>query len=50
MKEKEVDQIADFIDRAIKHKDDLKMSSRIKKQVLDLTGKFPLYSELREND
>jgi glycine hydroxymethyltransferase len=50
MKEKEIDRIADFIDRAIKYKDDLKMLSRIKKEVLDLTGKFPLYSELKEND
>ncbi len=50
MKEKEIERIADFIDRAIRYKDDLKMLSRIKKEVLDLTGKFPLYSELREND
>ncbi len=50
MKEKEIDRIADFIDLAIKYKDDLKMLSRIKNEVLDLTGKFPLYSELREND
>ena len=50
MKEKEIDQIADLIDRAIKFRNNLQKLNQIKKDILDLTRKFPLYPELKNND
>jgi glycine hydroxymethyltransferase len=47
MKEKEMLRIADLIDRAIRYKDNPKELERINKEVLKLTAKFPLYSELQ---
>ncbi|MBU0549015.1 MAG: serine hydroxymethyltransferase [Candidatus Omnitrophica bacterium] len=49
MKEKEIALIADFIDRAVKNRDNPQELAKIKKEVLDLTGKFPLYPELKNN-
>jgi glycine hydroxymethyltransferase len=46
MKDKEMNQIADFIDRAIEHRDNFARLRKIKSAVLDLTKKFPLYPEL----
>lgn len=45
MKEREVDRVAELIERAIKYKDDFRMLSHIKKEVRDLTRRFPLYSD-----
>ena len=50
MKEKEMDQIADLIDRAVKYRGQSKGQEEINKQVLHLTRRFPLYPELRNND
>ena len=47
MKEKEMNQIADLIDRAVKYRNNLKGLGQIKKGVVDLTRRFPLYPELR---
>lgn len=47
MKEKEMNQIADLIDRALKYRNNLKGLGQIKKGVVDLTRRFPLYPELR---
>jgi glycine hydroxymethyltransferase len=46
IKEKEIDMIVDFIDRAITGRGDEDKLQEIKKEVLALTKKFPLYSEL----
>lgn len=43
MKEKEMEQIAEFIDQAITHRSDEAVLKKIKKDVLTLTKKFPLY-------
>lgn len=43
MKEPQMQLIADFIDKAIKFRDNPKKLKEIKKEVLDLTKKFPLY-------
>ncbi|MCM8757768.1 MAG: serine hydroxymethyltransferase [Candidatus Omnitrophica bacterium] len=43
MKESQMRLIADFIDRAIKFRNDPKKLDGIKEEVLDLTKKFPLY-------
>ena len=48
MKGKDIDQIADLIDRAIKFRDDLKKLNQVKKDMLDLTRRFPLYPELKD--
>ncbi len=50
MKEQEMDRIADLIDRAIKYRDDAKGLDGIKRDVLHLTRKFPLYPELKNDD
>jgi len=47
MKEKEMDAVADFIDRAIMHKDDSAKVEAIKSEVVSLTNKFPLYANLK---
>ena len=49
MKEKEIEQIADFIDQAVKGADDEGGLKKIRKEVLRLTKRFPLYPELRKN-
>lgn len=49
MQEKEMDLIADLIDQAIKYRDNLKQLKEIKRDVLSLTKRFPLYPELRSN-
>ncbi|MBI5370281.1 serine hydroxymethyltransferase [Candidatus Uhrbacteria bacterium] len=46
MKEEEMRQIADWIDRAITHNSDEKMLVSIKEEVRSLTQQFPLYTEL----
>jgi glycine hydroxymethyltransferase len=49
MKEKEIEQIADLIDRAVKYRDNPKKLKQLKKEVLVLTRRFPLYPELRSD-
>ena len=43
MKEKEMIEIAHLIDKALRNKDDEKMLLEVKKGILELTKKFPLY-------
>ncbi|MCI6716939.1 MAG: serine hydroxymethyltransferase [Bacilli bacterium] len=43
MKEKEMIEIAHLIDKALRNKDDEKMLLEVKKDILELTKKFPLY-------
>lgn len=43
MKEKEMIEIAHLIDKALKNKDDEKILLEVKKAILELTKKFPLY-------
>lgn len=45
MKEPQMEEIATYIDEAIKHKDDDTYLSKIKEKVRDLTKRFPLYSD-----
>ncbi|MDD5237121.1 MAG: serine hydroxymethyltransferase [Candidatus Omnitrophica bacterium] len=47
MKKKEILQIAGFIEEALDNRSDPEKLSQIKKEVLTLTRKFPLYPELR---
>jgi len=47
IKEPQIDQIVSFIDEAIKFRADPKKLKEIKSSVLELTGKFPLYPELK---
>lgn len=49
MKEPEIDQIVDFIDRAVKYRAEPEKLQEIKQDVLGLTRRFPLYPELRSN-
>ena len=49
MKEKQMNQIADLIDRALGHRDNPEELNQIKGDVLSLTRSFPLYPELRGN-
>ena len=46
MKEPEMEQIADFISRAVKNYENEEELSGIKKEVNGLCAKFPLYPEL----
>ncbi|MDD5729745.1 MAG: serine hydroxymethyltransferase [Candidatus Omnitrophica bacterium] len=46
MKEQDMDRIADFIDAAIKFRSDDNKLQEIKREVLVLSKKFPLYPEL----
>ncbi len=46
MKEKQMDCIAELIDRALRYRGNSRQLSLIKKDVLRLTNKFPLYPEL----
>jgi len=48
MKEFQMRQIAGFIDKAIEVSDNPKELEKIRKEVLALTKKFPLYPELKE--
>ena len=43
MKEKEMIEIAHLIDKALRNKNDEKMLLEVKKDILELTKKFPLY-------
>lgn len=45
MKEKEMEEIAEYIDDAIMHKDDESYLKSIKEKVKKLTARFPLYSD-----
>ncbi len=47
MKEKEMKTVADFIDRAIANRGDSAKLEEVKNDVLNLTKKFPLYSEVK---
>ncbi len=47
MKEGEMRQIAHWIAEALLHRNDTAVLSKIRKQVLDLCGAFPLYAERR---
>jgi glycine hydroxymethyltransferase len=47
IKEPEIDLIAEWIDRTIKNRNDNAKLEKIKKEVLNLTKKFPLYPELQ---
>ncbi|MCM8801071.1 MAG: serine hydroxymethyltransferase [Candidatus Omnitrophica bacterium] len=47
MKEPQMQEIAYFINEVINSADNLKKLKKIKKEVLDLTKRFPLYSELK---
>jgi glycine hydroxymethyltransferase len=49
MGKKEMGQIADLIDQSISNRDNPNILNKIKKRVLDLTRRFPLYPELRNN-
>ncbi len=46
MKEKDMTAIAALIDEAITHKDDEKALDKVRKEVVELTKKFPLYQSL----
>ncbi|MBL7081361.1 MAG: serine hydroxymethyltransferase [Candidatus Omnitrophica bacterium] len=48
MKESQMEQIADLIDNALKHREEPQTLEAIRREVLELTKKFPLYAELRE--
>jgi len=45
MKEEEMKKIAEFIDAAITHRNDTALLEKIRKDVLGLTKKFPLYKK-----
>ncbi len=47
MKEEEMRQIAEWIDQAITHHDDLDQLNRIRMEVKELTDRFPLYPGLQ---
>ena len=47
MKEKEMRIIAEFIDRAIENRKEPKKLKEIKREVINLTQKFPLYPEIK---
>jgi glycine hydroxymethyltransferase len=46
MKEKEMDQLAEFIHRALTHKDDSRVKATLANEVKALAGSFSLYPEL----
>jgi glycine hydroxymethyltransferase len=46
MKEAEMAQIADLIDRVIMHSEDSAMHTSVRNEVKELTSKFPLYNGL----
>ena len=46
LKEAEMDLVADFIDRAIMHRDDALALDKVRAGVADLTGQFPIYQGL----
>ena len=46
MKEKEMDQLAEFIHRALTHQDDSRVKATLAAEVKALAGFFPLYPEL----
>ena len=46
MKEKEMDQLAEFIHRALTHQDDSRVKATLAAEVKALVGSFPLYPEL----
>ena len=48
MKEKEMEEIGNFIDSALKNKDNPVELNNIKNKVLELTKRFPLYEDLKD--
>jgi len=46
MKEKEMDIVAELIDRTLSHPDDEAEKERVRKEVKELVRFFPLYPEL----
>jgi len=48
MKEKEMEEISSFIDSALNNKDNLVELNNIKNKVLELTKRFPLYENLKD--
>lgn len=47
MKEPEMEKVAEFILKALKNHEDEAIKAEVKKQVLELTSKFPLYKDLK---
>jgi glycine hydroxymethyltransferase len=47
MKEKEIEKITEFMDQALTNKDNAEKLEKIKNDVLSLTKKFPLYTEIK---
>jgi len=47
MKEPEMKKVAEYIDRAIVHRDDAKELEKIRRAVLELTEQFPIYSGIQ---
>ncbi|MCL2029621.1 MAG: serine hydroxymethyltransferase [Deltaproteobacteria bacterium] len=45
-KEPEMDEVAEFIDEALRHSDDEAVLGKIRRQAEILAGRFPLYSDL----
>lgn len=48
MKENDMEKIAELIDQAITHRSDEVILEKVKKEVLSLTKKFPLYKNLKD--
>jgi len=48
MKEKEMEEVSSFIDSALNNKDNLVELNNIKNKVLELTKRFPLYENLKD--
>ncbi len=46
MKEKEMKQVASWMDNAIQNWQDIKQLEKIRQEILILTGRFPLYSDI----
>ena len=46
MKEKEMDQVAELIDRALLNREDESKLAKVREGVLNLTQKFPIYNSL----
>lgn len=47
MKEAEMVKVAEYIDRAITHRDDKQVLEQVKQDVLELTERFPIYTDLQ---
>ena len=44
-KENDMRLVASFIDQALRHKDDTEIIDNIRKKVIELTKKYPLYTK-----